>query len=135
MDMKNAIELQSLEEVAVLEKQRSQPLESLEIIDNAAAKCQKCAALVPLLSEPAHIKHHSIKIKSIENRIALIKATSPTVTTRKLREGLAYLLKEESKRELTRRLLLYSSSATGYKWFCSSCFDKAYSESHIFKNR
>ena len=40
MDTKNAIDLPSLDEIETLEKQRSQPLESLEIIDNAAVKCQ-----------------------------------------------------------------------------------------------
>jgi hypothetical protein len=51
------------------------------------------------------------------------------------REELAYLLKEQEKRDILRRLPLYSSKITGYRWLCSSCYDKAYSSSRMKEGR
>ena len=44
----------------------------------------------------------------------------------RLKQQLANLLKEEEKNDLLRRLPLYNSRMTGYKWICSECWDQVY---------
>jgi hypothetical protein len=85
------------------------------------------------MGEQSTIKHHSDRIGTIKNRIRLVESNYPNATDNiiQLKEELALLLDEEAKRELVRRLRLYSSSATGYRWFCSACFDQAYHDSRI----
>lgn len=45
---------------------------------------------------------------------------------KQLKQELAQVQKEEQELDRTRHLPLYSSKAAGYRFYCSSCWDKAY---------
>jgi hypothetical protein len=45
---------------------------------------------------------------------------------KKEKEELADLVKEEEKKDILRRLSLYSSKVSDYKWVCSKCFEDIY---------
>jgi hypothetical protein len=48
------------------------------------------------------------------------------INAKKEKQELAELLEQEKQKDIFRRLPLVSSRVTGYRWFCSSCYDKAY---------
>jgi hypothetical protein len=124
------IELPSMEQIAEIEKQQSDAKESLEISDGHA-RCQGCGSLKPLLSDNTKLVR-STESKQIHRLRAIIKQIEKynfggDISTKDQRQELSQLLEEEKKKDVFRRLPLYSSSATRYKWFCSSCYDRAYS--------
>lgn len=129
----NWIELPSISEIDEIEKQRQKAIDSLEIFDNQV-KCQGCQEL------KAIIKDDSMLISAANSRrIAYLKSTIkqierfhipargyPNHVAKKEREELANLLKEEEqqKRDIVRRLPLYSSKISGYRFLCSKCYDE-----------
>jgi hypothetical protein len=126
----NHIELPSMEEVDAIEKQRSRATESLEISDGFC-KCQGCGSLKPLLSDNAKLVR-STESKQIHRLRAIIKRIEKynfggDISTKDQRQELSQLLEEEKKKDVFRRLPLYSSSATRYFFYCSKCYDTAYS--------
>jgi archaellum component FlaC len=127
MDLKNAIDLPSLDEVESVEQQRLQTLQSLEVIDNTV-KCQSCCNFESLGEKLTTTRHHLHRISALKTRIKLIEDKYPRATEdlRRLKEELDQLIEEDAKKELQRRIRLYSSAATGYRWVCSQCFDLAY---------
>jgi hypothetical protein len=59
MTLTDPVELLSLEEIAYIDKQRSQAIESLEISNNHV-KCRKCNLSIPIVGK---------RIRDIENPI------------------------------------------------------------------
>jgi hypothetical protein len=49
-------------------------------------------------------------------------------------EELNALLEERKQNEVLTRLPLYSCKITGYRYVCSTCFDKCYSDNYIITN-
>ncbi|MFL6318596.1 MAG: hypothetical protein ACJ71K_18250 [Nitrososphaeraceae archaeon] len=68
---------------------------------------------------------HSNRIAILEKQIKWAERYS-TENSKQLKEELAELLKEEQEREVLRKLPLYSSRVTGYRWVCSRCWDQVY---------
>jgi len=42
------------------------------------------------------------------------------------KDELAQLTKEEQEQDILKKLRLYSSKVTRYRFFCSACYDEAY---------
>jgi hypothetical protein len=82
-------------------------------------------------------KRHSDKITALETRIKWIQEKHPTIGAllyrEQLKEELATLLNEEKNKERVRRLPLYTSTSTGFKLVCSTCFDNAYNDNNRAK--
>lgn len=124
--MYHRIELPPMEEVLDIERQQSKAIESLEVTDGHV-KCQKCGALKPIIkddsklinSDEKRIHRLRTKIKQIERQhIGGVSAASE-------KAELAALLEQQRKNDIFHRLPLYSSVTTGYRWFCSNCYDRA----------
>ncbi len=54
---------------------------------------------------------------------------------KKEREELKDLLEEEKQKDILRRLPLYSSKITNYRWLCSKCYDEVYYYSNTHKKK
>jgi hypothetical protein len=126
---RNYVELPSMEEVDAMEKQQSKAIESLEISDGHV-KCQECGTLKPIITDDTNLID-SDESKRIHRLRAIIKQIERQhiggINSKKEKQELAELLEQEKRNDIFRRLPLYSSCATGYRWFCSTCYDKAYS--------
>jgi hypothetical protein len=129
----NPIILPSLDEIDRMDKLRQEAIASLEVLNNKV-KCQKCGVWVPIAREPLRSSSNTHEISNLRTRIRsaeqysrrLSSTTELDITIQKLKEKLAALMKEEEKQDLLRRLPLYSSLITRYKWLCSGCYELAY---------
>lgn len=140
----NGVELPSLETVDDMEKQQARALESLEISeDKNAVKCQNCGDFRPIVkidndNSRLRLSHNfAAKISRLQKIIEWSEknhAGSNRDNCKKEREEIAGLLEEGKKRDFLRSLPLYASPITSYKFYCSSCFDKAYDSLH-YPNR
>jgi|SRR6188472_2481069 len=121
-------ELLSLEEVEEMDRQRQKAIESLEISDDAKyVKCQKCDKPVAMFAKLQRTSSVFNRIVSLERHIkwaeknSTINKKAINNNVNHLKQEPADLLKQEEKNDLLRRLPLYSSHMTGYKWICSDC--------------
>jgi hypothetical protein len=100
---------------------REKAIEQLEIIGEKV-KCQCCGELKPIITNSAFIiTCHRNRIQTLKGMIKEIErhGTDPT----KEKQELAELLEENRKREITKRIPLYSSKLTGYRFYCSKCYE------------
>ena len=112
-----------------IEQQQAKATESLEISDDHV-RCQGCGSLKPLipedwrLSAPGNIVG---RIRHLRNAITYCEKFHTTGNCKREKEELAELLQQEekSKKDIMRRLPLYNTALTGYRWLCSVCYDKA----------
>ena len=112
-----------------IEQQQAKATESLEISDDHV-RCQGCGSLKPLipedwrLSAPGNIVG---RIRHLRNAITYCEKFHTTGNCKREKEELAELLKEQEKwlKDPLRRLPLYNTRLTGYRWFCNTCYDKA----------
>ena len=110
-------------------EQQTKATESLEISDDHV-RCQGCGSLKPLipedwrLSAPGNIVG---RIRHLRNAITYCEKFHTTGNCKREKEELAELLKEQEKwlKDPLRRLPLYNTRLTGYRWFCNTCYDKA----------
>jgi hypothetical protein len=65
--MNEPIELPSLQEIEEMERQRSQAIESLEIIDSTV-KCQRCGVAVPIVGKLTKLRKGN-RIDTLQKRI------------------------------------------------------------------
>ena len=129
------IALPSLQEIEQMDKLRQQAIESLQISESdQTVRCQQCDADIPIVgglvrSHGSRITHLQDRIKRIENHPKF--GNDKTIlnnNVRPMREELAQLLVEDAKADKLRRLPLYSSRLTNFKFVCGSCFEKQYSK-------
>jgi hypothetical protein len=62
------------------------------------------------------------------NNISISKAAYVSNDIKQLREKIAQLYAADAERDRFQHLPLYSTASTGYKFFCSPCWDAAYYE-------
>jgi ribonuclease D len=130
--MNNPVELPTLEQIEAMDQQRTKATESLEIV-NDQVKCQNCNSLQPI-QRPLTNSQYSSRIYQLQARIKQIERHHIGGTSaKKEREELKLLLEEHDKKDILRRIPLYSSSITSYRFYCSECYDKAYLLSTIRK--
>ena len=133
----NPKELPSLESTTAIDRQQEESYATLEFSsygENQYVKCQRCGQAKRIVGKLQRPKND--RIEQIKKRIRHIeeynlkynnnKATSDSGGIKELKQELAQLIKEEEKRDRLRSLPLYSSKNTGYKFFCSPCWDQAY---------
>jgi hypothetical protein len=79
--LNDPFELPSLEEIEEMDRQRSQAIESLQIIDNSV-KCQKCGMAVPIVGKLTKPKSNRIAVleKRINQYIVAVVLTGFMVT-------------------------------------------------------
>ena len=119
----------TLEEIDTIEHQQARATQSLEIADNHV-KCQGCGSLKPLIPDSWTLP----KSGEIAHRISRLKVTiqngekyNNLGDLKKEKQEIAELLKKQEKwlKDPLRRLPLYNTALTGYRWFCNTCYDKA----------
>jgi predicted metal-dependent hydrolase len=118
--LNDPFELPSLEQIEEMEKQRSQAIEALQIIDHSV-KCQKCGIAVPIVGKlinPTKGNRIAIlqkRIKWIENysRGNINRPSYHINEVKALKAELADLLEKDAKADKLRRLPLYSCKITG----------------------
>jgi hypothetical protein len=151
--LNDPFELPSLEDIEEMERQRSQAIESLQIIDNSV-KCQKCGMAVPIVGK---LTARNDRIAVLQKRIKWLenyqysnrhclhdhhRHSGNTITSnnydgdggsdddigvvKQLKAELTDLLEEDAKADKLRSLPLYSCRITGFKFVCSTCYDKVY---------
>jgi hypothetical protein len=117
----------AVSEIIQIERQRAQAIESLEISNNSV-KCQKCNLPVPIVGRLP--RSHADRITILEKRIRQVERyhgnNSSNSTYKQLKEELVNLLREEAKNDILKSVPLYSSKNTGFRLFCSKCYDEAY---------
>lgn len=134
----NARELPSLEEIKVtIDEPSEKAIQALKIsADKSKIKCQCCSTWLPIRKDlqaglagrdstggDSKIAKLKANIKRSEEYGRLIGIK---IDCKSRKEKLAYLLGEHKKIEsFLRKIPMYSTSSTGYKWYCSSCFDNA----------
>jgi uncharacterized protein CbrC (UPF0167 family) len=104
-----------------------------------AVRCQCCNEYRPIMGKLHRPQSNDItalekKIRAIEqyhnislnNNLSSNKADYVTNDIKKLKEELAQLYEEDAEYDKFRHLPLYSSACTGYKFYCSPCWDEAY---------
>ena len=128
----NPIELPSMQIADAADRAQEEAYNSLEFVKkNKFVRCQCChkpIKIVGKMHRPTNDRIVQIKkrIKSIEEYNVKYNKASSDSGINELKQQLEDLLKEEAKRDRFRCLPLYSSKITGYRFFCSLCWDKAY---------
>jgi RNA polymerase-binding transcription factor DksA len=135
--------LPSLDEIEEEDKKRQEELESLEIsADGNFVKCKKCGINLPMrkLDRPYNtsriivLEHriraceeyqNKIKNNNNNNNSKNKNNNNDSATCKQLKQELVDLLKIEKERDTIRKLPLYSSRITDWKWYCSKCYDEA----------
>jgi hypothetical protein len=125
------IELPSSEEIEASDSQREQAIESLLSELSASSiesvRCQQCRVPVSIPPPSVLKTGYSNRIITLQRRLKYALERYPNSDgCRQLKHELSDLLKKQAKRDIIRRLPLVSTKATGYKYVCSACFDKAY---------
>jgi hypothetical protein len=122
-----------LEELTEIEQLRSKAKEALEIDnDKQLVRCQGCGDWRPITEESGSNlpSRHSTRIYKLRMRIKYKKqaglARSHSTDCREEEAELQRLLDDQKKHDFLKRLPLYSCSITGYRFLCSTCFDKLY---------
>lgn len=128
----NAVPVPSLEVIERMDQAREKAIAALQICGDKV-RCQKCGDLKPMHKEPTRPSNDRIDI--LEQPIKRVEALYdrkkiPYIdyinNTNELKEELAELLNVEEKNQLIRKLPLYSSRITGFRYVCSACYDKLY---------
>jgi hypothetical protein len=119
-------ELPSLEEIEQMERQRLQAIESLQVTDSSV-KCQRCNNDIPIVAKLSRRCNGRAailqrRIKWMENYYHGVNINDLNA----LRQELAELLEEDAKYDKLRSIPLYSCRITGWKFVCSTCYDKVY---------
>jgi hypothetical protein len=137
--MPNYKPIPSIEEIEEMDKQREKAIESLEISGRGAnkkkVKCQRCGNLQPIVKQndskrllpsvnSGRITYLRKRIKWVENHPHYVNSNKSSCEAE--RQELAELLEEDKKRDILRRIPLYSCKITGYRFVCSKCYDEAY---------
>ncbi len=128
----NPIELPSMQIADAEDRQREEAFNSLEFLkDNSAVRCQCCHKAIKItgkMHRPTNDRIEQIKkrIRSIEEYNLKNNKAASDNEINNLKQELERLLEEDAKRDRFMGLPLYSSKSTGYKFFCSSCWNKAY---------
>lgn len=129
----NPIELPSMQIADAADRAQDESFNSLEFVrKNKFVRCQCCHKAIKItgkMHKPANDRIEQLKkrIRQIEEynlKYNNNKAASDSGIN-ELKQELAELLKDEAKRDRLRSLPLYSSKCTGYRFFCSPCWDKA----------
>jgi hypothetical protein len=135
------IELPGKEEIEASDSQREQAIESLlsELSPSNSnpefIKCQQCHSPVPIPAPSVLKTGYSNRIITLKKRLKYAQERYPNSDgCRQLKQELADLLKKQAKRDIIRRLPLVSTKATGYKYVCTACFDKAYRATYYKKS-
>jgi hypothetical protein len=125
--------LPSIQEIEKIERKRSQAIESLEITDHSV-KCQKCGNAKPIVEvekqQTSKSSRQNKRMTTLYCRIRWIESYSHDNNSNKndnlkqAKQELEALLEEDAKADKLRSLPLYSCKKTGFKFVCSSCFDK-----------
>jgi hypothetical protein len=129
-----AVELPSLAQIEEMDKKRSQAVEALEISDDRV-KCQCCDKQISLLPRNTE-KPKSSRVESLTYQIHWLKHstrysrsdTSRDALIRVAETELNELLEEDNKADKLRRLPLYSTRLTNFKFYCGKCFENAYAK-------
>lgn len=135
-------EVPSIEDIEAVERLRLQAEQSLEI-SNGFVKCQGCGRSLKLF--PTHTtKTTNVRIERMENRLKRIALQrrhkeryytgsrpvshieNDTKEEIELKQALAAQRENDAKAEQLRRIPLYSSPVSDYKFVCSRCFQKLY---------
>lgn len=140
--MYNPIELPSMQEIEEMDKLQQEAIQSIEISGSGespqSVKCQSCGAFVPIYGKLQRL--HPKRIIALRNQIKCAEQyffnhhEDKAQLLKQEREELAELIREEQSKELLRRLPLYSAKITGYKYVCSSCWDKAEQEKGLISS-
>jgi hypothetical protein len=94
--------------------------------------CQRCGIIVPIVGKlpkphPNRVAILQKRIKWLENYSrGNINRPSYISDVKALRQELADLLEEDANADKLRSLPLYSTKITGFKFVCSTCYDKIY---------
>jgi peptide subunit release factor RF-3 len=123
---RNFIEIPSLDQIEAMDKQRQKAIESLEISEDHL-KCQGCGSLWPIVKDDNMKKlvasNRSGRIHDLQKRIGFSEGYFHANTCKVEKEELAALLEEDKQKEILRRIPLYSSKITGYRFLRSKCYE------------
>jgi hypothetical protein len=124
----NPIELPSMAQADAADRQPEEAIQKLEISeDGQYCKCQLCHKDIKMIGKLPNPKR--ARIATLERRIAWLEQSphgNNNDSMKQLKEELAELLEEDAKRDRIRSIPLLTSRITGYRFFCSSCWDNAY---------
>ena len=136
----NPIELPSLETTDAIDRKKEEAYEALEFSSSTDGqqyqyvKCQKCCQAIRIVGKLQTPKTASDRIGVLQKRIKWheecqrrnININNKAAAIKQDREELQRLEAEDAKYDKFRSLPLYSSKCTGYKFFCSTCWEQAY---------
>ena len=114
-----------------IEYRQAKATQALEITDGFV-KCQCCGSLKPLFPSDWSLTATGGRLA---HRIAALKSTINYAeqyhtigSCKKEKQELADLLKEQEAKQndILRRLPLYSTQLSNYKWICLTCHEKLY---------
>jgi hypothetical protein len=122
--MSNPRPLPSLSSIDQMDRLRQKAREELEIFDDKA-RCQRCGVAVKLGEKLTTTSSTTGRITYLKRRIQYMNKRGYDIDN-STKQELAELIKAEEEQDLLKRLRLYSSKLTRYRFCCSDCFDKAY---------
>lgn len=140
--LNNAVTLPDIEEIERTEQLQQEAIKALEVSDGFV-KCQKCGSIVPISRKLtiARTAANYAKIASLEKQIKYLERYHNN-DSKELKAELEELLRkeeededEEDKDNLLRSIPLYSGKITGFRFYCSTCYDKAYYRRRTRKNK
>ena len=128
------VRVPSMEQIEEMDRLRSSYIESLEF-DNKQnnVKCQGCGSLYPVIKQNEFNRLTGSEPK--RNRIFYLQKVIEQAEKYHIggingckneKQELKSLLDYERQNELLRRLPLYSNRMTGFRFLCSTCYDKVY---------
>jgi hypothetical protein len=108
---------------------RQQALAALEIRDGFV-KCQnpRCKKDFALLPKMVSV-HNNDRIGTLQCRLRILKNKNHGTSKEDIKsveEELQQLLEYDSQFDIQRQLPLHSSPCTGFKFYCGSCWDRAF---------
>jgi hypothetical protein len=107
-----------------MDQLRRKAIQELQISDNKA-RCQKCDLAVPLTDASVPTNSTSARIRFLKRRIQYAKTHGYHID-KSTKDELALLIKAAREEDILKRLRLYSSKITRYRFYCSACFEAAY---------
>ena len=128
-----------MEGTEAADRQKEEAFNSLEFSDNngeEAVRCQCCNNWIRIVGKLQRPKKPNDRISTLQKRIKWLgecqhrnninKNKAADAIIKQDREELQRLQAEDAKYDKFRSLPLYSSKCTGYRFFCSPCWDQAY---------
>ena len=133
------VEIPSLEEIAEMDRQKQNAIESLEIdFEKNTVRCQNCDSLHPVMQQKSSLSGGDrYRIDHLRRRIEYIKRNHPAsyrLECKQEEQELQQLLEEQKKNDILRRIPLHSSRMSDFKFICGLCYDELYTSIYI-KNR